>query len=275
MPISPELLTEVRRYLDKAVSFNDLARRDWRRQTDCVQLAFIGARLFAELGFEVVLVDGHINDYVKRDAVDDKRGVKGFFNRRFHDCGFKSRRVVIFDTYTTHKMGTRGSGRHKLHFHGAFELPFGWPKAELKRRLEKVFGKADVMGRRQFQFSSPRDEQHYTHNDVRVTGALGKMIYAIAHAGATYENLGLNGGKRSRSSPPSRRSCNRKATGLAKGIPSNFNREIVFCDHLSKKAGKEAFNSWVKSEQARRPHQPAQATPPDSNDQITVHRATG
>ena len=262
MALPAEHLNEIRRHLDKAVSFSHLARFDWRRQTDCVHQAFIAARLFVDCGQSAIFVDGHINDYVKVKALDDPRGVKGFFNRRFHDLGFKARRVIAFDTLATRKMGRRGSGRAKLHFHGIFELPRGWRKGDLQKLLERVFGKATLMGQRQFHFSPPRWDQHHTHNDVQVTGPLGKMTYAMAHAGATYRSLDLNDGKRSRSSPASRGGCNRKAAGLARGIPSNFNAEIVFCDHVSKRAGKEAFDAWVKSEQATRRAQKERESPP-------------
>jgi hypothetical protein len=172
--------------------------------------------------------------------------------------------VLLFDTVTTRKMGGRGSGRDKLHFHAVFELPHGWSRAELLRRLKKVFGDAGAMGRRQFHVSNPRWDQHHSHNGVKAYGPFGKIIYAIAHAGSTYRSLDLNDGKRSRRSPTSRGACNRKAVGLARGIPSNFNAEIVFCDHVSKKAGKEAFEAWVKSEQAQRrlPADQAFSAPP-------------
>jgi hypothetical protein len=259
------------------VSFDQLARFDWRRQTDCVQQAFIAARLFVDCGSRVLFVDGHINDHVKIEALNDPRGVKGFFNRRFHDRHFKARRIIVFDTFTTRKMGRRGSGRHKLHFHGIMELPRGWTTADLQRLLERVFGKAAPMGQRQFHTSSPRWDRHYTHNEMQVSGPLGKLVYAaMAHAGATYLSLDLNKGKRSRKSPASRGRYNRKAAGLACGIPSNFNAKIVFCDSASKRAGKEAFDAWVKAEQTR--HRPpkqlvtatAEATPAaDANEKRT------
>jgi hypothetical protein len=243
------------------VSFDQLVRLDWRRQTDCVQQAFIVARLFADCGAKAVFVDGHINDVVKVKALSDPRGVKGFFNRRFHDFGFKVRRVIVFDTLTTRKMGSRGSSRARLHFHAIIELPHGWVKADLQRLLERAFGQAPPMGKRQFHFSSPRWDQHFTHNAVQVTGPLGKLVYAMAHAGTTYRNLDLNDGKRSRSAPAARGRCNRKASGLARGIPSNFNADIVFCDSVSKRAGKEAFDAWVKAEQTLRRPQKQSASP--------------
>lgn len=252
MAVTADVLVEVRRHLDKAVRFEDLSRLDWRRQTDCVQQAFIAARLFADCGNAALFVDGHIHDVVKVKALACPQGVKAFFNRRLHDAGFKARRVIYFDTRTTQKMGKRGSGRHKLHFHAIIELPPGWRKADLVRLLEKVFGKAAPMGQRQFHFALPRWDQHHTHNDVQVTGPLGKITYAMAHAGTSYRDLDLNGGKRSRSAPASRRRYNREASGLARGIPSNFNADITFVDTVSKRAGREVFEAWVSAERAAR-----------------------
>ena len=226
MPITAYRLAEVRRHLNKAVSF-DLLARFGRRQTDCIQQSFAVACLFVDCP-TAVFVDGHINDFLKRNVLDDPRGVKAVFNRRFHDYGFKGRRFIFFDTLATRKMGKRGSGRHRLHFHAIFELPVGWTRADLQRLLEKVFGKAAPMGQRQFHFSKPNWNQHYTHNEVQVTGPLGKITYAMAHAGTTYHDLDLNDGKRSRSSSASRGGYNRKAAGLARGISSNFNADCEF-----------------------------------------------
>jgi hypothetical protein len=274
LALTDEQLTEVRRHLDKAVTFDQLARCDWRRQTDCVRNAFIAARLFADCGASVLFVDGHINDHVKVKALDDPRGVKAAFNRRFHNLGFKARRVIVFDTCSTRKMGRRGSGRDKLHFHGFIELPRGWTRSSFERLLERVFGKARPMGKRQFHFSPPRWDQHYTFNDVQVTGPLGKLVYALAHAGTTYHNLGLNDGKRSRSCPAARGHYNRAATGLARGIPSNFNSAIVFVDSLSKRAGKEAFDAWVKAERALRQPSKQASSPPAETSQAAKRRAS-
>ncbi len=252
MQLTVESLDDIRRYIAKAVRFGDLARTDWRRQTDCVQQSFIAARLFADLDSRAIFIDGHIHDYLKIQALAHPQGVKAFFNRRFHDLGFKARRLIFFDTRMTHKMGQRGSGRHKLHFHALIELPHGWSQAALLRLLERVFGKATIMGRRQFHIPQPDWTRHYTHNDVQVMGPLGKLAYVMAHAGTSYRDLDLNDGKRSRSTPASRGRYNRQASGLARGIPSNFNADIVFIDAVSKRAGKEAFDAWTKAERAAR-----------------------
>lgn len=251
MSATPAQLTELQRHLGKAVGLTDLTRFDWRRQTDIVQLMFIVARLFVDLTQDVVFVDGLINDHVRRQAIESKGGVKQFFNRRFHDTGFKTRRVLIFDTLGTKKMEGPGSGRHKLHFHAVIERPSGCSDATLKLLLGKIFGVVANVGRRQFHVSEPEWSKHYTHNGIQVIGPLGKVIYALTHAGTTYANLGLNGDKRSRRSPPSRGLCNCTATGLARGIPSNFVAGVVFCDHASRRAGKESFDAWVKVRKVR------------------------
>ena len=242
----------LRSHLGDVVHFDDLTRYEWRLQTDVVQQLFITAALFA-CGAEVVQVDGHINVNLKKRALEHKGGVKRFFNKRCHDLRLTSRRVIVFDTVTTNRMGQRSSGRDKLHFHGAFELPAGWSRAALLRVLEKVFGRAAIegrwMGRRQFHASSPDWTQHHSHNGACAVGPLGKFLYAIQHAGATYNSLQLNeDGKRSRKAPSVRGQCNRKAARLAQGIPSNFTAEVVFADTASKRAGKGGFEAWVKAE---------------------------
>lgn len=243
-----------RKNLGGAVSYDHLSRFDWRRQTDSVQQAFAVAAIFT-LYPQAVFVDGQINDYVKRDALEHPAGVKAFFNRRFHDCGFKNPRIIFYDTKQDRKLGggRRGSGRDKLHFHGVFVLPAGWTRADLKRLLAKVFGAAPAMGQRQFHCSAPDMDQHYTHNGVQAFGPVGKALYSVSHAGTTYRDLELNeNGKRSRRAPKARGGYNQGSEGLARGIPSNFNSDIVFCDHAAKRAGKLFFDMWVKAERERR-----------------------
>lgn len=249
MAITAAEITALQRYLGNAVELAHLARSDWRRQTDIVQEAFIVARLFLDTAGAAVFVDGHIDNHLKREAIESG-DVKGFFNRRFHDLGFKSRRIILYDTVTTRKMGARKSGQFHLHFHAVFELPRGWSRARLDRLLSRVFGTALPMGRRQFHMTSPRWDQPHTHNGVTVVGPLGKLLYVASHGGATYAGLKLNDGKRSRKAPASRGAYNRRAAGLARGIPSNFNGKTVFCDHASKEAGREAFDAWVKTQKA-------------------------
>jgi hypothetical protein len=252
LTVTAECLAEVRRHLGSAVNLDHLIRSDWRRQTDCLQQTFIAARIFADCGTAAVFVDGHINDYVKYIAVNCPQGVKAFFNRRFHDAGYKGRRLVYFDTRATRKMGRSGSGSARLHFHALIESPRGWTRGDLERVLKKVFGKATPMGQRQFHFPKPDWSKHHSHNEVQITGPLGKLAYVMAHGGTSYVDLKLTGGKRSRSTPVSRGRYNRHSSGLARGIPSNFNAAVVFVDSASKRAGKEAFDAWVKAERAAR-----------------------
>ena len=271
--IEPPELTLFRRNLDNAVRFEQLTRFDWRRQTDAVQQAFIVAAIFTDHP-EAVFVDGHINDHVKRAALDSGSSIKAFFNRRFHDIGFKYRRVLFYDTKQGRGMGVRkGSGRDKLHFHGIFVMAPGWARAGLKRELAKVFGEAPSLGQRQFHCSAPQPQKHFTHNGVQVSGPVGKALYSIAHAGATYRNLELNDeGKRSRRAPKARGSYNKKSKGLARGVPSNFTSEVVFCDTESKRAGKRYFDMWVRAERAIR--QRAKSTSPSQEEQMPSARAS-
>lgn len=247
MAISAELLDKLRLYLDGAVTVEDLVRSDWRRQTDVVQQAFTVARMYADLGGRAVLIDGHASQRLKALAVASA-SIKQFFNRRCHDYGLKSRRMLIMDTVTTRAMGGRGNSRQRLHFHGVVELPEGWSKAQLIRVLQRIFGNAREMGRRQFHLSGIDWNKRSTHNGVTASGPLGKMLYAIKHAGSTYRCLDLNEGKRSRRAPSYRRACNTASQRLAQGIPSNFNKAIVLCDTASKRAGKEGFEAWLRNE---------------------------
>lgn len=102
------------------------------------------------------------------------------------------------------------------------------------------------MGRRQFEFSRPDWDQHSSHNGTQVSGPLGKVFYSIKHAGSSYRCLDLNeDGKRSRRAPPERGRVNKRAIDLARGVPSNFNKKVVFCDQVSRRAGQEAFEAWL------------------------------
>jgi len=238
-------------YIDDAVKLEDLTRYDWRRQTDVVQEVFVAAALFCELGPRAVLVDGHINQRLKAEAIASG-DPKGFFNRRCHIYGLTGRRMIIFDTVTTNEMGGRGSGAARLHFHAILEKPEGMTNVQLQKLLERVFGRASPMGQRQFHISSPNWKNYFSFSGVQVHGPLGKLMYAIKHAGSSYMHLGLNeDGKRSRKAPPSRRVCNRRSQRLAKPNPSHFNRAVVFFDRVSKWAGEAAFKAWVVAERSR------------------------
>jgi hypothetical protein len=201
------------------------------------------------------------------DAKTRGRAIPSFFNARCHDAGLKCRRLIIFDTVMTQSMGARANHKSRLHFHGLFELPQGWTLVRLKDVLRRVFGDAAELGKRQLHFdraSTPSTEwkRHYTFNGSRANGPLGKVLYAIAHAGSTYRQLELNeSGKRSRT-VPWQGSVNKTGSRLARGIPSNFNRKVVFYDQVSVRAGREAFDAWVKMHRARlaREHNPGAAT---------------
>lgn len=244
--VSDATFRKVERHIENVVTIDDLARLDWKRQTDVVQDVFLVATMFAELGNRAVFIDGNISDNLKHAALTSPAGVKQFFNRRCHDQGIKSRRFFVIDTVSTRSMGKRGRGPWKLHIHGVFELREGQSQASLIRELEKVFGKAASMGRRQFHVARPQEDKHFTLQGRQGVGAIGKLLYALAHVGATYRDLELNGGKRSRKAPTSRRIYNEKAQGLARGIPSNFNSAVVFADSASKRAARLAFTGWVK-----------------------------
>lgn len=215
-----------------------------------------------------MFVDGHISQRLKAQAIASG-DVKGFFNRRCHDYGLSGRRMLVFDTVTTNEMGGRGSGAIRLHFHAVMEEPSGMTRKAFIERLEAVFGRAQIMGQRQFHVTSPNWKNHFTFAGVQVHGPLGKLMYAIKHAGSTYMSLGLNeDGKRSRKAPASRRSCNRAAKRLAKSNPSHFNRAVVFYDRASKQSGEAAFKAWVAAERAKR--RPVRSIPVDPSPELAV-----
>ncbi|PDS61264.1 hypothetical protein CO653_34140 [Rhizobium anhuiense] len=220
--------------------------------------------LFCDLGKRAVFVDGHISQKLKAEAIASG-DPKGFFNRRCHVYGLSGRRMIIYDTVTTNEMGGRGSSAARLHFHAIMEKPEGMKDEEFFGLLEVVFGRANIMGQRQFHKTLPNWKNHFTFGGVQVHGPLGKLMYAIKHSGSAYLSLGLNeDGKRSRKAPASRRACNRDAQRLAKSNPSHFNRAVVFFDRVSKQAGERAFNAWVAAERAKRAlvrRQPAETLP--------------
>lgn len=260
MTITPVQLDAVRLFLGGAISIKDLGRTDWKRQNDVVREAFCMARLFADCGPRAVFVDGHLSRRVMAEI--GPTNIKGAINRRCHDQGLNGRRIFIFDTVSSNNTGNRAATAGKLHFHGAIEMPAGWSAKDMIAILGKVFGVAPELGHRQFHLSGPDWAEHYTHNGVRVTGPLGKLLYGIKNAGPTYRVLGLNeGGKRSRSAPRGRALDNRRATRLAKAVPSNFNSAIVFADNATKAAGQEAFVAWLAAERARLAPSPKAATP--------------
>ena len=251
MSVSDETIDLVRIQLDDAVQLSHLTRHDWRRQTDAVKVAFVAARMFTDLGDRAIFVDGRIDLRLIEEAVESGNP-KGFFNRRCHDKKLTSRRLILFDTVEKKGRGRTSSGKANLHFHAVFELPKGKREGQLQDQLKAVFGAALTLGRRQFHVSSPDWSKRCSHNGVQIHGPLGKLAYMFDHAGATYSALGLNeGGKRSRRAPACRGANNRRGTGLARGIPSNFLAKILFYDRVSGQAAKETFEAWVRAEQLR------------------------
>jgi len=264
MAITADVLDRVLAHVQETVVFGDLARTDWRRQTDTVKDVFIAGRIFADLGPRAIIVDGRMKTSVIRQALRAMHGgetLTGFFNGRCHDAGLTGRRLIVYDTKTNNDVvDGQGNSRARLHFHGVFELPEATTFAQLRDVLRKVFGKAAEIERFQLRLKPiisgvGQDVPHHSLQGATAYGPMGKVFYALAHAGSTYATLGLNeAGKRSRSAPW-QGAANRAGKRLAKGVPSNFNREVVFCDRASVQLGREAFEAWVGRErelQARR-----------------------
>jgi hypothetical protein len=168
----------------------------------------------------------------------------------FHDKGVDWQRLIYFQTVSTRKWGKKKRGIANLHFHALMILPERQTLKQVRQKLELVFGKAGAMGSKiQFKISKPNWGTGYTFNSVRAEGPLGKLLYIQQGMGGTYNDLELNdNGKRSRKAPIERLRCNRNATGLARGIPSNFNAKATLCDHVSTDAGRRAFVAWLKEE---------------------------
>lgn len=238
-----------------------MQQKQWRRQNDVVQQAFIVATMITELGTRAVLVDGFFSKRVKAEAIASGDPI-GYLNTRCHARGLKTRRLLVLDT-TTSDNGVTLHTRYRLHFHGVFKLPEGMTIPEFIELLRKVFGRAKDettgkdMGARQFEVVRPDYTKGYAHNSIHAKGALGKLFYALRHAGTTYNDLGFNGDRGRREGPKSRMAANTRAAGLAKGNASNFNKDIVMCDAVSKRAGKAMFETWVEAEQAALATRPA------------------
>lgn len=265
MAISADVLDRVLGYVQNALHYSDLARTDWRRQTDAVKDVFIAARMFVDLGPRAISVDGRMSTGMilrALEAMEKGQSLTGFFNARCHDAGLTGRRFIVYDTRTSNGMQIdgRGNSRARLHFHGIFELPEKTTFEQFRATLRQVFGHAAKIERYQLRLKpivsgQGQDVLHYTLNGATAYGPMGKVFYALDHAGSTYRTLGLNkDGKRSRASPW-QGAANRAGKRLAKGNASNFNREVVFYDRESGRLGREAFDAWVASEkvlQARR-----------------------
>lgn len=214
--------------------------------------AHIAAAMIALYGERAVFVDGRIDKRLTALA-DESGNIKAFFNRRFHDKGVDWQRLVYFQTVSTKRWGQRKRGLANLHFHALIILPDRQSYKQVREKLELVFGKAGNMGGKiQFKISKPDWQTSYTFNRVTAKGPLGKILYVQQGMGGTFNDLKLNeNGKRSRKAPIERLRCNRQATGLARGVPSNFNAKATLCDHVSTAAGRRAFSSWLKEEHQR------------------------
>jgi hypothetical protein len=257
MAITADVLDRVLAHVQETVVYGDLARTDWRRQTDAVKDVFVAARMFTDLGPRAITVDGRMSRAMILRALRAMEGgtsPTAFFNARCHDAGLTGRRLIVYDTKTNNDVvDGRGNSRARLHFHGIFELPERRTFDQLRVMLRKVFGNAVEIERFQLRLKPivsgvGQDVPHYTLQSATAYGPMGKVFYALDHAGSTYATLGLNeAGKRSRSAPW-QGAANRAGKRLAKGVPSNFNREVVFCDRESVQLGREAFEAWIDRE---------------------------
>lgn len=254
MVLSPHL----RRFaqaIGETVRWDDLQRKDWKSQTDVVRAVVATAALGAMDGGRVELIDIRIDQHLTHAAVSSG-DPKGYFNKRWHGrmmpWATDIQRVLVYDAKTTRAMGGRGTGASRLHVHGAFFIPNGRSVASFKRELEKVFGAPGAMGRRQMHSTKPDHKRHASHNGAQGRGAVGKMLYALNHAGATYASLKLNeGGKRSRRAPQSRSNCNRQSKRLAKGVGSNFTSKVTMIDNKTKRLSRNMFLDWIAHERLK------------------------
>lgn len=174
--------------------------------------------------------------------------IKAFFNRRFHDKGVHWQRLVYFQTISTKRDGgKRKRGLANLHVHALFILPERQTLKQIRASLAEIFGRVPGMGDIiQFKHTKPDWTKRCDFNGITAQGPLGKILYIQQGMGGTYNDLAFNeNGKRSRKAPIERLRCNKRATGLARGIPSHFNAKAALCDHVSTRAGELAFQAWL------------------------------
>jgi hypothetical protein len=221
----------------------------WKKQTDVLKQAHIAAAMIATYGERAVFIDGRIDHRLIALAAETGN-IKTYFNRRFHDKGVDWQRLVFFQTVSTKRWGEKKRGIGNLHFHALVILPLRQSMKQIRDKLELVFGKAGNMGGRiQFKITKPDWRTSYTFNGVTAKGPIGKVLYVQQGMGGTFNDLKLNeDGKRSRKAPIERLRCNKRAGGLARGIPSNFNGKATLCDHVSTEAGRKSFLLWIKEE---------------------------
>lgn len=220
----------------------------WLKQTDLFKQLHIAAALIATYGERAMFFDCRIDVRLTQQAWESGN-VKGFFNRRFHDEGVNWQRLVYFQTVSTKRGGggKRKRGLANLHAHALVILPERQALKQIRASLAKVFGRVPGMGDViQFKNIKPDWTKQCTFNGITAKGPLGKLLYIQQGMGGTYNDLDLNGGKRSRKVPIDRLRSNRRSTGLAQGIPSHFNAKATLCDHASTQAGELAFRDWLK-----------------------------
>ena len=241
----------IQRHLTEMMGRDDLARSDWRRQTDVVQITVAIAQMAVEAPGRFVFVDGRMSHEVRR-SVAAAESPTAFINKRCDKYGLKCQRIIFLDTKSTSAMGSRTNDKENLHFHGAFIIPEDRDEAWLRKQLKRVMGDAKGMGGRQFHIQKPDPTKGYSFADRKGHGALGKLNYMLAHAGPTHRALELNDdGKRSRKAPASKRKANKNSRGIAKGIPSNFVKSAVIVDRTTMQNAKQAFDCWIETERRK------------------------
>ncbi len=238
--------SRLHRLMQEVVDIDDLARKDWRSQTDIVRYTLVIVALYLQGSQRFWMVDGRIERGEITKAINNRRGaVKGYFSQRCHQYGLTCSRLIVFDTKSKKGLG-RGNHVANLHFHGFFLLPEGESEVWLRKKLKLVFGEAVAMGPYQLRFTQPNFEKKHSYKERAAYGPLGKLNYVLGHAGSTYAKLELNeGGQRSRKAPSDRRKRNKNSKGIAAGIPSNFLSSVVICDSRSKSLAKTALKDWV------------------------------
>ena len=238
--------------VSSALEFEDLRSGSWKRQTDLVHQVFYAAAMISTYGKRALFIDVRIEEHLMREAVQSGQ-VKQFFNRRFHDLGVDWPRLVYFLTASKRKDGKRKRGPSNLHVHALIVIPEKITHKQVREKLALVFGKAKTMRLdRQIDITKPDIEKGCSWNGVKAMGPIGKLLYAQEGMGATYSDLGYNeDGKRSRKAPPDRRTYNKHSTGLAQGIPSNFNSKSTLCDNETKRLAQVGFDQWIVAEKAR------------------------
>ncbi len=210
----------------------------------------------------VVLVDGLISTKLQTEAYSYPTGPKAYFSQRCHDQQLKCRRIIFLDAKSTRVMSSKATGEGVLHFHGMFLLGRNQSEKWLRQRLTAVFGHAIHARTFQFKLTTSDNKKSHGYAGMICTGATGKLAYMLSHVGTTYASLGLNDdGKRSRRAPSARGRVNRKATGFAPGIPSNFVSKAVIWDTETRKIARQAFDAWYSANAIEGQEKKAESAP--------------